>query len=106
MLSLSSGCGQAGGELDRLSSLDLAKIDTRGAPAGYFAPYHAYPSCPDYISDDPAYASHSDSEGPNSYVGYLLDVKDHDWSVPLVIGRGRSPRRGRGDGAWGPVRSC
>ncbi len=73
-------------DLSHPASLDLAKIDTRGAPAGYFATYHAYPYYPDFISDDPAYASHSDSEGPNNYVGYLLDLKDHYWPVPLVIG--------------------
>lgn len=68
-----------------LVSIDLEDIDTSNAPAGYFASFHAYPYFPDFISEDPDYQGYSDEYGPNSYLGYLQDLKDHYSSRPLII---------------------
>jgi hypothetical protein len=66
-------------------TLDLAEIDASGAPAGYFASYHAYPYYPDFMTRDPAYQGASDREGPNPYMGYLRDLKQHYAKLPLLI---------------------
>ena len=66
-------------------SLDLENINTEGAPGGYFASYHAYSYYPDFMTRDPAYRTVSDDEGPNSYYGYLLDLKRHYATHPLLI---------------------
>ncbi len=65
---------------------DLSKIDESNADAGFFASYHAYPYYPDFISDDPGYQAYSDSYGPDSYLGYLYDLKSHYQNIPLIIG--------------------
>jgi len=65
--------------------LDLGNIETFNAPAGIFASYHAYPYHPDFISEDPGYILYSDQDGPNSYLGYLNDLKAHYSSIPLII---------------------
>jgi hypothetical protein len=67
-------------------SIDVAKISLEDSKAGLFATYHAYPYYPNFISDQPSYRSFSDEEGPDSYLGYLNDLKNHYSSVPLVIG--------------------
>ncbi|MDD3876234.1 MAG: hypothetical protein PHT69_06405 [Bacteroidales bacterium] len=72
------------------STEDVAEIDMTGielinAPAGYFASYHAYPYFPDFISEQPNYKTYSDDVGPNSYLGYLTDLKNHYSDFPLVI---------------------
>jgi len=66
--------------------LDLASLDTGNFPAGYFASYHAYPYYPDWMNEDPNYVGESDSEGPNSYFGYLKTLRAHYYPKPLVIG--------------------
>ena len=54
-----------------------------------FLQLHAYPYYPNFISDQPSYRSFSDGEGPNSYSGYLNDLKNHYSAIPLVIGEFR-----------------
>jgi len=66
-------------------SVDLSGLENVNAPAGYFASYHAYPYFPDFISEQPEYQTYSDEYGPNSYVGYLLDLKSHYQTMPLLI---------------------
>ncbi len=68
-----------------IASLDMANIEAVNAPAGFFMSYHAYPYYPDFISEDPGYQTFSDSVGPNSYLGYLYDLKDHYSHIPLLI---------------------
>ncbi len=68
-----------------VASFDITKISGAGNPPGLFASYHAYPYYPNFISQQPSYLSYSDSEGPNSYLGYLNDMKGHYGSMPLVI---------------------
>lgn len=68
-----------------VASFDITKISGAGSPPGLFASYHAYPYYPNFISQQPSYQSFSDSEGPNSYLGYLNDMKGHYGSMPLVI---------------------
>lgn len=67
-------------------SVDITRISTDNSEAGLFATYHAYPYYPNFISDQPSYQSFSDGQGPNSYLGYLNDLKNHYAGIPLVIG--------------------
>jgi hypothetical protein len=54
--------------------------------AGLFVSYHVYPFNPEFIIYDPKYAATIDASGkPNSYLGYLLDLKAHHPGVPLFI---------------------
>lgn len=66
-------------------TLDLANIDTSGAPAGYFVSYHAYPYYPDFITRDARYQDATDSEGSNTYFGYLHDLRAHYGNMPVLI---------------------
>ncbi len=68
-----------------IAVLDMSKINCHHAPAGFFISYHAYPYYPDFISDDPGYQAYSDSIGPNSYLGYLEDLKNYYENIPLLI---------------------
>ncbi len=72
-------------------SLDLANLDLSGAPAGYFASFHAYPYYPDFISEDPSYKQYSDPLGPNSYLGYISDLKNHYKNFPVLIAETGTP---------------
>jgi hypothetical protein len=74
-----------------LYSLGLAGIDMYNAPAGYFASYHAYPYYPDFMNEDPGYTDYSDVSGPNNYLGYLQDLKNHYSQVPLIIAEFGTP---------------
>ncbi len=67
------------------ASIDLSLVDYHLAPAGCFASFHAYPYYPDFVSDDPGYQTFFDSYGPNSYLGYLTDLKNHYHNMPLII---------------------
>lgn len=67
-------------------SLDINKITGKDIQAGLFATYHAYPYYPNFISEQPSYQSFRDSDGPDSYLGYLTDLKNHYSTIPLVIG--------------------
>jgi hypothetical protein len=66
-------------------SLDFENIDTTHAPGGYFASYHAYAYYPDFVTRDLDYQMASDRDGPNSYQGYLNDLKRHYATHPLLI---------------------
>lgn len=68
-----------------VASFDLAKITVASGSPGLFASYHAYPYYPNFISQQPSYLGYSDSEGSNSYLGYLNALKDHYSNMPLVI---------------------
>lgn len=68
------------------ASFDINKISGKNLQAGLFACYHAYPYYPNFISEQPSYQTFSDSEGPDSYLGYLNDLKNHYSEIPLVIG--------------------
>jgi hypothetical protein len=67
------------------ASFDLSGIDYSQAKAGFFISYHAYPYYPDFISQDPAYQGVSDYLGQNSYLAYLIDLKNHYQGIPLII---------------------
>lgn len=62
------------------------KISGKDQNGGIFALYHAYSYYPNFISEEPAYQSYSDSYGKNSYLGYLTALKGHYSSIPLIIG--------------------
>ena len=67
------------------AAYDLAKIILKNPEPGIFASYHAYPYYPNFISEQPSYLTYNDLNGPNSYLGYLNDLKAHYSSMPLVI---------------------
>ncbi len=67
------------------ATYDIVKISPKSLQAGIFASYHAYPYYPNFISEEPSYLTYSDSEGPNSYLGYLNALKAHYQGMPLVI---------------------
>lgn len=60
-------------------------IPSREALAGQFASYHAYPYYPDFMNVDPGYLRARDARGPNSYAGYLADLKRHHAGMPVMI---------------------
>lgn len=68
------------------ASVDLDKISGKTSNAGIFATYHAYPYYPNFVSEQPSYRTSSDAEGPDSYLGYIRDLKNHYSDIPLVIG--------------------
>jgi hypothetical protein len=67
------------------ASVDLSKIVQINAPAGLFISYHAYPYYPGFISEESTYQMTYDEYGPNSYLGYLKDLKSHYEGLPLII---------------------
>ncbi len=69
-----------------VASFDITRIQAVDAPAGLFVTYHAYPYYPDFISEDPGYQTYSDAFGPNSYIGYLADLRNHYAGLPLILG--------------------
>lgn len=78
-------------ESPRFSSEDVADFDhmvieSPGAEGGSFATFHAYPYYPNFIREDPDYRMYSDASGPNSYLGYLFELKKHYDTMPLLIG--------------------
>jgi len=69
-----------------VATIDITLINRSNLRAGLFATYHAYPYYPNFISLEPEYQAYSDGNGPNSYLGYLTDLRDHYTGIPLVIG--------------------
>jgi hypothetical protein len=67
------------------ASLDFSKVESVNAPAGMFISYHAYPYYPDFISIQSDYQEYSDKYGPNSYLGYLNELKSHYEKIPVII---------------------
>ncbi|MRT93186.1 T9SS type A sorting domain-containing protein [Ancylomarina sp. 16SWW S1-10-2] len=72
-------------------SLDLSNLNFDGAPAGYFASFHAYPYYPDFISKDPSYKQYYDPLGQNSYLGYISDLKNYYKDIPVLIAEVGTP---------------
>ena len=68
------------------ATFDINKISGKNLQAGLFACYHAYPHYPNFISQQPSYLSFSDTQGHNSYLGYITDLKNNYSDIPLVIG--------------------
>ena len=73
------------GSTEDLEQIDLANLQHTENTPGFFIGYHAYPYYPDFIIQDPNYLAESDSIGPNSYLGYLKDLKAHYQDIPLII---------------------
>jgi hypothetical protein len=67
------------------ADFDISKITLSVPEPGIFASFHAYPYYPNFISQQPSYLTYSDNQGPNSYLGYLNDLKSHYNGMPLVI---------------------
>lgn len=67
------------------TSVNMAKVQLVNAPAGMFINYHAYPYYPDFISKQSSYQNYFDDYGPNSYLGYLMELKQHYQGFPLII---------------------
>lgn len=73
------------GSTEDVEQIDLADMQHTANTPGFFIGYHAYPYYPDFIIQDPVYLAESDSIGPNSYLGYLKDLKAHYQDIPLII---------------------
>jgi len=71
--------------VDDMEQLDLlkVKIDAR-FDRGMFFSYHAYPYYPEFILYQPEYQV-SDEIGPNSYLGYLQDLRRYYEGRTLLI---------------------
>lgn len=82
-----------------IASIDITKMAQQPATTILFASYHAYPYYPDFVSDQPEYRTYSDEAGPNSYVGYLTDLRNHYAGIPLIIGEFGVPS------SWGDAHS-
>ncbi|MFN2380296.1 MAG: hypothetical protein ABR519_08845 [Bacteroidales bacterium] len=67
------------------ASVDITIIVEQGDENLLFASYHAYPYYPDFISQEPGYRTFSDAVGPNSYLGYITDLRNHYGNIPLII---------------------
>ena len=83
---------EPGGSIDSLwdageddATVDMSKVDTTNAPAGLFASYHIYPYYPNFIFREPRYQQSVDHLGPNNYIGYLKELKDHYGTMPLMV---------------------
>jgi hypothetical protein len=68
-----------------VAHIDIMKIEQASGEELLFASYHAYPYYPDFVSDDPVYRTYSDEQGPNSYAGYLNDLRNYYDGIPLII---------------------
>ncbi len=73
------------------AQIDLAQIDHSKAPGGLFATFHAYPYYPPFVSAEEKYRQESDEYGPNSYIGYLKELRDEHPGMPVVIGEFGTP---------------
>lgn len=70
---------------DDLEQLDLRKIQVdQQFEAGLFFSYHAYPYYPEFILHEPAFQL-EDDEGPNSYLGYLQQLRSEYAGRTLLI---------------------
>ncbi len=85
---------------ENIASFDATRIEIVDAPGGIFATYHAYPYYPDYIVEDPDYRQFEDDQGPNSYMGYLMRLREHYEGMPLFIGEFGVPSSW-GNAHWG-----
>nr|WP_275983837.1 hypothetical protein [Paenibacillus hamazuiensis] len=89
-------------------SVDAAHLEIRDWPAGYFASFHAYPYYPDFFRTDKTLTSMADANGePNTYLGYLTQLKAHykdmpvmitEFGVPSSVGIGHLANKGRNQG--------
>lgn len=78
-----------GSDEDRVNlPLDL---ELHNAPGGYWIIFHAYPYYPDFIVEAPEYQVFEDAYGPNSYLGYLHELKEYYDDTPVVIGEFGTP---------------
>lgn len=67
-------------------AIDVTKMKIQPTfTAGVFVSYHAYPYYPDFIIYQPEYAAVSDSQGPNSYLGYLQALRKHYKDFTVII---------------------
>jgi len=82
---------ETGNSQEDVNTLDLENMDVSKAPAGFFISYHAYPYYPNFISKDSIYLTYHDYLGPNGYLGYLTDLKNHYARFPLIIAESGTP---------------
>lgn len=73
------------GSSEDQEKIDLANIGWSEHSGGFFIGYHAYPYYPDFVVMEPAYNVEADAYGPNNYLGYLKDLKEHYNEIPLIV---------------------
>ncbi len=70
---------------EEMFSIDMKKLEVKPSfTEGIFISYHAYPYYPDFIVFQPEYQV-SDAQGPNSYLGYLRDLRSYYEGYTLMI---------------------
>lgn len=81
---------------DDAISVDATLLSgTRGFGPGVFASYHVYPNFPYFMNLEPAFATATDAEGVNRYLGYLRALKAHHGDQPVLVAEfGMSTSRG------------
>jgi len=80
------------------ASLDLNKMKITDAPGGFFISYHAYPYYPNFISKDEKYKNVNDEMGPNPYLAYLRELREHYTNYPVMVAEFGLPT------SWGNAR--
>jgi len=83
--------------IEDLVELDLNKIVLSNAPGGFFISYHIYSYFPNFINKDPNYIVVEDDMGPNSYLGYLRELREH-YNHPIMVAEFGVPT------SWGNAR--
>ncbi len=74
-----------------VASDDAVSIDaehvlpTDDWPGGTFASFHAYPFYPDFLRHEPGLQATLRGGRPDPYAGYVLALREHFTSMPLVI---------------------
>ena len=66
-------------------------LELTDAPGGFWIIFHAYPYYPDFVVETPEYHLFEDDLGPNSYYGYMFDLKNYYPDIPVVIGEFGTP---------------
>mgnify|MGYP002395207231 CR=1 FL=1 len=81
---------------DDAISVDATLLSgTRDFGPGVFASYHVYPNFPYFMNLEPAFATATDAEGVNRYLGYLRALKAHHGDQPVLVAEfGMSTSRG------------
>ena len=58
---------------------------TASWPGGFYASYHAYPYYPDFVRYQPGIADCQYRGGTDPYAGYLIALRQHHASMPVVV---------------------
>ncbi|MGF7185862.1 hypothetical protein GGQ84_001955 [Desulfitispora alkaliphila] len=67
-------------------SIDIRNITVgEKTKAGFFGAYHIYPNYPDFMNNEPSYASYRDEQGEFRYGGYLQHFLEYHQGYPALV---------------------